>query len=79
MSDRQNRRRVSVRSAVPLTDAQRAALEDSLARSLGATPILTAAVDPALLGGLVVQVGDVVYDGSVRNRLEQLRHRLIQG
>ena len=42
-------------------------------------PCLTIEVDPALIGGLVVQVGDDVYDASVRNRLEQLRHRLIEG
>lgn len=76
---RQNRRRVTVRSAVPLSDDQQGALRDRLARALGATPVLALQVDPALIGGLVVQVGDVVYDGSVRNRLEQLRNRLIEG
>jgi F-type H+-transporting ATPase subunit delta len=76
---RQNRRPVTVRSAVPLTDAQQAALRDRLASSLGATPVLTLEVDPGLIGGLVVQVGDDVYDASVRNRLEQLRHRLTEG
>ena len=39
----------------------------------------TSEVDPALIGGLVVQVGDDVYDASVRNRLAQLRQRLIEG
>lgn len=76
---RQNKRRVEVRSAVPLTDAQSQALRDRMARALGAEPVITPRVDPALIGGLVVQVGDVVYDGSVRNRLEQLRNRLIEG
>jgi F-type H+-transporting ATPase subunit delta len=76
---RQNRRPVTVRSAAPLADDQREAIRDRLARSLNATPVITAEVDPDLIGGLVVQVGDVVYDGSVRNRLEQLRNRLIRG
>jgi F-type H+-transporting ATPase subunit delta len=76
---RQNRRPVLVRSAVPLDDSQQAALRDRLARMLAATPILTVVVDPTLLGGLVVQVGDDVYDASLRNQLEQLRHRLIEG
>jgi F-type H+-transporting ATPase subunit delta len=35
-------------------------------------------VDPSLIGGLIVQVGDDVYDASVRNQLEQLRRRLIE-
>jgi F-type H+-transporting ATPase subunit delta len=76
---RQNRRPVRVRSAVPLAEGELESLRETLARSLQATPVITAEVDPALIGGLVVQVGDVVYDGSIRNRLEQLRHRLIQG
>jgi F-type H+-transporting ATPase subunit delta len=64
---------------VPLDDVQREALRERLGRMLAATPLVTYEVDPALLGGLVVQVGDDVYDASVRSRLEQLRHRLIEG
>ncbi len=76
---RQNRHPVSVRSAVPLTEAEAATLRERLAQSIGGTPVLRLEVDPALIGGLVVQVGDDVYDASVRNRLEQLRQRLIEG
>jgi F-type H+-transporting ATPase subunit delta len=75
----QNRRRVLVRSAVPLEDAQRDALFERLSRFLAATPVLSYQVDPALIGGLVIQVGDHLYDASVRNRLGQLRNRLIEG
>ena len=76
---RQNRRPVFVKTAVPLDDAQQDALRARLGRLLSATPVLHVQVDPSLIGGLVVQVGDDVYDASVRNRLEQLRHRLIEG
>ncbi|GAC1470813.1 MAG: hypothetical protein NVSMB9_16310 [Isosphaeraceae bacterium] len=76
---RQNRRPVTVRSALPLNDAQQEAVRERMARALNATPILQLQVDPSLLGGLVVQVGDDVYDASLRNRLEQLRQRLIEG
>lgn len=76
---RQNRRKVSVRSAVALSQGQLDALTQRLQSSLQATPVIAAEVDPGLIGGLVVQVGDVVFDGSVRNRLEQLRNRLIEG
>ncbi|MCA1686686.1 MAG: ATP synthase F1 subunit delta, partial [Planctomycetia bacterium] len=76
---RQNRRPVTVRSAVPLTDAQADALRARLAATVGGTPVLKQEVDPGLIGGLVVQIGDDVYDASVRNRLEQLRQRLIEG
>jgi F-type H+-transporting ATPase subunit delta len=77
--ERQNRRRVRVRSAIPLNEAQQAAIRERLADMLAATPILQLEVDRSLLGGLVVQAGDDVYDASVRNRLEQLRRRLIEG
>ena len=76
---RQNRRPVFVRSAVPLDDSEQAALRERLARLLGADPILKLSVDPSLIGGLVVQAGDDVYDASVRRRLEQLRQRLTEG
>jgi len=76
---RRGRRPVTVRSARPLDDGQSAALLNKLAGLLGGEPVVHYEVDPALLGGLVVQAGDDVYDASVRNRLEQLRHRLIEG
>ncbi len=68
---RQGRRPVTVRSAVPLDESQRKAPGGpALRRSSAATPVLTAEVDPSLIAGLVVQVGDDVYDASVRTRLE---------
>jgi F-type H+-transporting ATPase subunit delta len=79
MDRQQNRRRVLVRSAVPLTEDQRNALVERLGRMLAATPVPTYQIDPALIGGLVIQIGDDVYDASVRNRLGQLRNRLIEG
>jgi F-type H+-transporting ATPase subunit delta len=76
---RQGRRAVAVRSAAPLDDAQQEALRDRLAAMLDATPVISLTVDPSLIGGLVVQVGDDVYDASVRNRLEQFRRHLVEG
>lgn len=70
--------RVQVRSAVPLPDDQRQRLEQELRAQFQREPILEAAVDPDLLGGLVVQVGDWVYDGSVRSRLADLRNQLME-
>jgi F-type H+-transporting ATPase subunit delta len=75
---KQGRRPVTVKSAVPLDDAQRGALEGRLSKLIGATPVLTLEVDPSLIAGLVVQVGDDVYDASVRTRLRRLRDRLIE-
>lgn len=76
---RQGRRKVFVRSAVPLDDAQRqAVLERSRSLLDGGTPVLHETVDPSLIGGLVLQVGDDLYDMSVRRQLHRLRHRLVE-
>jgi F-type H+-transporting ATPase subunit delta len=78
--NRRNRRiPVQVRSAVPLDEAQLESLRQRLTRLVGGTPILTVATDASLIGGLVVQVGDHLYDASVKHRLAQLRQRLIEG
>jgi F-type H+-transporting ATPase subunit delta len=78
--DRRNHRiPVSVRSAVPLGDDQVQALRDRLKGLVAGTPILSVSTDPSLIGGLVVQVGDQMYDASVKSRLALLRHRLIEG
>lgn len=68
--------RVTVTSAVPLDPDQSARLEKALAEKLSGTPVVTVTVDPDILGGLVVQVGDTVTDSSVRTRLNNLRTHL---
>jgi F-type H+-transporting ATPase subunit delta len=79
MIDRQeNRVEVRVQSAVPLADDQRERLTGELRAAFGKEPVLHASVDPALLGGLVVQVDDWVYDSSVRTRLEMIRKQLVE-
>jgi len=65
-----------VRSATPLTDAQRATLETQVSRLAGEKARLKFSSDPALMGGVVAHVGSTVYDGSVRGQLEKLRTRL---
>jgi F-type H+-transporting ATPase subunit delta len=77
----QRNRRIPVRvcSAAPLDDRQLQSLRDRLAGLIDGTPILNVSTDPDLIGGLVVQVGDLLYDASVKSRLAQLRHRLIEG
>jgi F-type H+-transporting ATPase subunit delta len=70
---------VQVRSAVPMGETQLKTLRDRLAGLTGATPILQVSIDPDLIAGLVIQVGDQRYDLSVKSRLAQLRQRLIEG
>jgi F-type H+-transporting ATPase subunit delta len=76
---RNHRIPVRVHSAVPLDEDQLNSLRDRLARLIAATPILNVSTDPSLIGGLVVQIGDLRYDASVKSRLFQLRQRLIEG
>ena len=68
-----------VRSATPLTDAQRARLQRALEAKTGGRIELEIEIDPALVGGAVAQVGDMVYDGSLRTQLRQLRASLARG
>lgn len=68
-----NRSIAEVRSAVELTDDQRSRLAEALKASTGEDVELVVTVDPAVLGGLVVQIGDTVIDDTVRSRLAQLR------
>lgn len=68
--------RVHVRSAAALDDAARELVTSQLQSTLGREIDLQLAVDPDLIGGLVVRVGDTVYDGSIANRLSQLRNKL---
>ena len=65
-----------VTSAVPLTDAQEQRLTDVLRRIYGRTVNLQVTLDPDVLGGLIVQVGDEVIDGSIAHRLEAAERRL---
>ena len=65
-----------VRTAKPLSDAETATLQASLEARAGAPVRLAVTVRPELIGGLVVRVGDVVYDRSVRHQLDVLREQL---
>jgi len=77
LDERAGRVRVWVRSAAPLDDGERDDLRRTLAMTLGKEPILAVRVDPELLGGLMIQVGDRVYDSTVRSRLDSLRTQLL--
>ena len=66
-------------SASELTQDEIRELTARLEQSTGGRIALDVEVDPSLLGGLVVRVGDRLIDGSVRGRLERLRNQLISG
>ncbi len=68
-----------VTSAVPLEDADKAVVIRQLSELTGKRVLLRTRVDPSILGGLIVRIGDKLIDGSVRTRLERLRETLIRG
>lgn len=67
------RLRVQVTSAQPLTSAQKTQIAARLSSMFGKQAVLIEKVDSALLGGIVVRVGDQVYDGSVLGKMQSMR------
>jgi len=70
------KQRVSVTSAVPLSDSARKKVYDQLNGLLPFDPIVQEIVDPSLLGGLIIRIGDTIHDSSLRTRMKQLRASL---
>ena len=65
-----------VASAQPLSEKELSALRGSLSGATGRTVILNVRSDPKLLGGLIVQIGSTVYDGSIRRQLAEMQQQL---
>jgi F-type H+-transporting ATPase subunit delta len=69
--------RATVTSARPLDPMLETRLKTALEKQSGKVVILEKREDPMIMGGLVTQLGDLVYDGSVRTQLQQLREELL--
>lgn len=65
-----------VRTAVPIDDATQDRLAAALSSATGKSVTVLSIVDPSILGGVVSRIGDTVYDGSVRHRLDQLKEAI---
>ncbi len=74
---RQGIAEAEISSAVELSAAQKKRFAQTLERLTGKKIQAKYSLDPALLGGAVVRMGDTIYDGSVRNRLNEMRARLV--
>jgi F-type H+-transporting ATPase subunit delta len=72
----QNRLAVELTTAHELSDDEATSIVQSIEKASGRTVEATRTVDPSLIGGIVLQVGSHRADGSVRGRLERLRHEL---
>lgn len=68
-----------VRAAAPLSDEEQAELVEVLSRKTGMNVTLQVEVDPSLIGGLYVRMGDTVIDGTLKTRLAQVKARLLAG
>ncbi len=74
----QGKSRVRVTTATAVDPQQIERMAAALGASLGRPPILETVVDPALIGGVVLRIGDTVYDGSVANQLQSIRQQMIE-
>ena len=75
--ERQNRVRVLVQSAVPLSADVRQALVDRIRSAFQQEPVLDARLVPDLLGGMKIRIGDLQVDGSVRSYLDNMKKNIL--
>ena len=76
--DMAGRVQATLTTAEPVDDAVRQNVSQRLAKVLGKQVVLSSVVDPKIIGGMVVRVGDTVYDASVTNQLSQVRAKAIK-
>jgi F-type H+-transporting ATPase subunit delta len=72
-----NRVRFQVRSAVKLTEDQKKDIAQQAAEHFKMEPVLVEIIDPELIGGLQIQVGDTLYDLSLKTRLDKIKQQLL--
>jgi F-type H+-transporting ATPase subunit delta len=75
--ERARRVRVFVVSAVPLSEDEVTRIANGVRTSMKLEPIMVPSVDPSLLGGVKIRVGDRQYDASVRTRIENLKNQIL--
>jgi F-type H+-transporting ATPase subunit delta len=76
-AERIGQKEVELRVAIPLDDAVRRDVENTLRKMLRAEPVIRVVVDASLLAGMIIRVGDRVYDSSVNTQLEHARRQMI--
>jgi F-type H+-transporting ATPase subunit delta len=74
---KKGRLKVNVTTAVPLSAGAREDVARAVRDRVGSEPVLVAHVDPAILGGMKLRIGDRQIDASVRTRIDNLRHQIL--
>ena len=77
LDERHGRIKAHVTTAVPLNPVEKTKIQKALEKASGKKITLEASVDPALVGGVVTRIGDIVLDGSVRNQLDRMKAQLL--
>ncbi len=68
---------VQLYTAVAPTDEQVSRISEMVRTRLDLEPLIESKVDPTLLGGMMMRIGDWVFDGTIRTRLEQIRDQIL--
>jgi len=79
MEAHQGVERARITTAVPLTDKDKEVISRRLGEMVKRKVSLDTRVDPSVIGGLVVRIGDTLIDGSVRQNLDTLQKALVEG
>jgi len=77
-NDLKKRRAVEVITAQPLTKEQKEEVVDTLQKKMSCDVDLTEKVDEDIIGGMIVRVGDTIIDGSVQNKLAEMKSQAVQ-
>ncbi|MBI4850350.1 MAG: F0F1 ATP synthase subunit delta [Acidobacteria bacterium] len=76
LDERLNIITANITTATSVSEDQKQLLKDQLHKLTGKEVRLNFSIDPTIIGGVVTQIGSQIYDGSIRNHLEQLRAKL---
>lgn len=68
---------VELTTAVAVSDVEATAIAKALGGAISGEPVVRRRIDPALIGGAVVRIGDTVYDGSIARQLDNVRQKMI--
>lgn len=77
LDEMRGRVRVQVRTATPIDDRLAERIAHTVQTALGGQPVVERTTDPSLIGGVVLRIGDTVYDASVSTQLKQMRTQMI--